>query len=129
MAAAPTHAAVLMLLLASLGAGCGTAQEGRRPGDGPPARPVADGIQPGMTLDDVRARLGAPLDTVQVDGRLRWVVYGTAFEEVFLYVEGGTVAAVPSAFEQGRSGARGRRAKASTEAGVPARREGEDQSE
>lgn len=126
---APIPAAVLALLLASLSAGCGTAQEGRRPDDGPPARPVAGGVQPGMTLDEVRARLGAPLDTVRVDGRLRWVIYGTAFERAFLYVQGGTVAAVPPVLDRTGGTSHNLRANADTEENVPARGEDNNRSE
>lgn len=94
LAAAPLLAASLALLLASLSMGCQLVQETRQPDD-PPAT-----VQPGMTPEDVRARLGAPLDTIHADGRLRWMIYGTEFEEVYIYVQHGMVEAIPPALDR-----------------------------
>lgn len=64
-----------ILIAAALLAGCAT------PGPSPHARDATPGLAAGMTMDDVRHRLGEPRRVVTTTAGERWTYAdGTAFE-------------------------------------------------
>jgi len=63
--------------------------------------PLRD-VEPGMRPADVRSALGPPLRTIQADGALVWMVYGTPAERVRIHFDDNVVAAVPRR-DRGRS--------------------------
>jgi hypothetical protein len=60
-----------------------------------PESPVLRNVEQGMSPSEVRTLLGAPQHTIREDGQIRWMIYGTATQQLLIYFRHAKVAAVP----------------------------------
>ena len=52
-------------------------------------------VERGMSPSDVRAVMGPPRQTVQENGDVQWMVYGTSAHQVMIYFRNERVVALP----------------------------------